>query len=74
MITLGTLHAADDRPRNLQRGLAKPGLYTVGSIVPGTTLDRFDLGIRNQFEDRFGLQPDILDPQMAGHLVSDLAE
>src|SRR5580704_430744 len=68
------LNALHDRLADLHGDVAKLALDPVGAIVAGTALDRLHRRTGNQLQHVAGLESDVLHPQMAGHVIRDLAE
>ena len=46
----------------------------IGAVVPGTTLNRCNGGIRNQLQQIACLHADVLYPQVTGNMVGNLAK
>src|ERR1700722_9333912 len=68
------LHTLYDRPADLHGFVPEFPLDPVGPVVTRTAFDGFHGGSRNQLQYVASLESNILDSQMAGHMVRDLAE
>src|SRR6185437_15040551 len=68
------LHALYDRFGDLHGRVAKLPLDAVGSVVARASFNRFHGCPRDQLQHVAGLEADVLHPQVAGHMVRDLAQ
>jgi hypothetical protein len=74
VVCTGFFNFSNHRPGDFFRYVMKLLFYCIRSVMPGTPFDGFDFGVRREREKIAGFQADVLHPQMAGHLVGDLAE
>src|SRR6188768_3251209 len=66
--------ALDDGTADLHGDIAVLALHAISAVVTGTALDDFHLRPRHQRQHIARAESEILDPQMARHVVTDLAD
>src|SRR6266480_332523 len=74
VIGLRALDPLHHRASDAHRGGAKLALHAVGAVVPRAALDGVDAGARHEPHEIARLEPDVLHPQVTGHVVAHLAE